>query len=152
MSEEEKTERTGFDEKLKSHITWAEARRKFPYEDSVGKVTIGIGWNLDDRGLPEDIIDELYERAVREAENEARSFPWFDKLNDDRKLVIIDMVFNLGLTRFSGFVKTIEAIKANQFEVAATEMMDSKWARQTGRRAQLLAATMATGKYQRKWQ
>ena len=56
------------------------------------------------------------------------------------------MVFNLGLSRFRRFRKTIAAIKAGDWEQAAREMLASLWARQVGRRAQELAEMMRRGK------
>lgn len=141
------------DEKLfeafRSHAIWAEAKRNFPYEDTVGKVTIGIGRNLDDVGLSDAEVDYLFTNDYHRTLSEAQRFPWFEDLNEARKLVVMDMIFNLGLKRFSGFVRTIAAIEAQNYEAAAAQMLDSKWARQVGRRAQLNAITMKTGKYPR---
>ena len=133
---------------LVKHLVWAEGKRAFPYEDSVGKTSIGVGRNLDDRGLREDEIQLMLTNDLNEAMAEAQSFAWFADLDPVRQLVIADMIFNMGKTRFSGFIKTIAAIEAKQFEVAAGQMADSKWFRQTGRRAQRLCQAMATGKWQ----
>jgi lysozyme len=64
-----------------------------------------------------------------------------------RKDVVLDMVFNLGLTRFHRFKKTIAAIKTKDWGKAAREMLTSQWANQVGRRARELAAMMNRGKY-----
>lgn len=65
---------------------------------------------------------------------EAETFPWFGKLNNPRKQAILNMLFNLGLTRFSKFKKMIACIEASD-AVAAREMLDSKWAKQVKGRA-----------------
>jgi lysozyme len=130
---------------------WAEDRRAFPYEDSVGKITIGIGRNLDDRGLSEDEIDYLFANDQKIVNQEIhRMFPWYEGLDDVRKLVVFDMVFNMGSRRFSGFVRTIAALKHGDYQEAADEMTDSRWYRQTGRRSKVLVEAMRTGKLDRR--
>ena len=76
-----------------------------------------------------------------------RTFTWFSHLNPVRKNVVLNMVFNIGLPRFRQFKKTIAAIRAKEWEGAAREMLDSRWARQVGRRARELARMMKSGKY-----
>lgn len=124
---------------------WAEARRRFPYEDSVGKLTIGVGRNLEDRGLSDEEIDFLLSNDQKSAYEEAEGFPWFGELDTTRQCIIVDMIFNMGVSRFSGFVNTIAALEARDYNAAAREMQDSKWFRQTGRRAQALVRAMLTG-------
>ncbi len=59
--------------------------------------------------------------------------------------VVLNMIFNMGLSRFSGFIKTIGYIENGQYFMAATEMLDSKWAKQVGKRARTLAKLMEAG-------
>ena len=98
------------------HLEWAEGRRPFPYEDSVGKVTIGVGRNLDDRGLSDKEIDTLKENDMQIAIHQASLLPYWNELDDVRKVVIADMVFNLGIRRFKGFVRTNEALEQHDYE------------------------------------
>jgi len=132
---------------LVKHQRWAEDVRPFPYEDSVGKLTIGVGRNLDDRGLSAEEINFLHQNDLDIIWEEASGLPWFAGLDDVRKLVVLDMIFNLGLSRFLGFVKTVEAIVHKDYNRAAREMIDSKWFRQTGRRAKRLVRAMNTGEW-----
>lgn len=129
------------------HLEWAEGRRAYPYEDSVGKLTIGVGRNLEDRGLRPDEIDLMKKNDMAEAEREASGLPYWQKLGDIRRVVVADMVFNLGLSRFVGFVRTNEALAAGDYDRAAAEMIDSKWYRQTGRRAKRLVEVMRSGQW-----
>lgn len=126
-----------------------EGLRLKPYRDTKGKLTIGVGRNLDDVGITRDeallLLNNDLVRVRREVE---RAFPWFSRLNPVRKNVVLNMVFNLGLPRFRGFTKTITAIEAKDWERAAREMLESRWAKQVGRRAQELAAMMKEGKYE----
>ncbi len=123
-----------------------EGFRGQPYTCSSGKWTIGYGWNLEARPISEKIaelilVDQIFE-AVVDCE---RAFQWFHSLSSVRKGVIINMTFNIGITRLLGFKKTIAYIETGMFNKAALEMLDSKWARQVGRRADRLSAQMREG-------
>jgi lysozyme len=85
--------------------------------------------------LSQDEIDYLKGNDMEEAERLARTLPYFDGLNDARQVVVCDMVFNLGFRKWASFVKANEALADHDYETAADEMVDSKWYRQTKRRA-----------------
>lgn len=133
--------------KLKRSLVLHEGLKRFPYIDTVGKVTIGIGYNLSDRGLPDSWIYEQYEQDVSYFYNQLSEFPWFNNLNEDRQVVLIDMCF-MGWKKFLEFDKMIEAIANQDFKQAAVEMLDSKWAIETKNRATTLAHAMVTGVYE----
>lgn len=117
------------------------------YQCSGGKNTIGYGFNLDagiDEELATVILNHQYSVVKREC---SRNFPWYSTLDRVRRFVIENMVFNMGLTRFQTFQRTIEAVRTGQYSVAAEEMLDSKWAKQVGARADELAKMMKTGKF-----
>lgn len=129
----------------KRFAEWAEDRRNFPYEDSVGRLTIGIGRNLEDNGLSNEEVDTLFFNDHENACRDAEQFEWFHGLDPIRRMVIIDMIFNMGISRFRGFINTIKALEAGDYRRAAMEMQDSRWYRQVGRRAKPLVRAMATG-------
>ena len=60
---------------------------------------------------------------------------WWRNLNDNRQRVMANMCFNLGYPRLSSFKRFLAAMNTSQWETAAEEMMDSKWATQVGNRA-----------------
>lgn len=131
---------------VKAQLRIDEDVRRFPYKDSVGKLTIGVGRNLDDVGLRPDEIDFMLENDIAEAEGDARElFPSFEQLSDDRKAVLVNMSFNLGRSRLSAFHKFRAAVADGEWERAAAEMIESKWAAQVGIRAQRLAKQMREG-------
>lgn len=133
---------------LKPLLGKHEGRRQFPYTDTVGKLTIGIGRNLTDRGLSDDEIDYLFENDLKIAERDARRVVGtdiFDKLNTVRQAVLVDMAFNLGYLRLKGFHNTLLAVQQGRYNDAAAEMLTSKWATQVGQRAKTLAAMMRDG-------
>ena len=130
---------------LKEMLIEHEGLRLKPYKCSAGKWTIAVGRNLDDLGITEEEAMHLLKNDVARVENELSQLPWFHELNETRKNVVIDMCFNLGLSRFLGFKKTIAAIEMGDYEEAAIEMLDSKWAIQVGNRAKKLAWMMVNG-------
>lgn len=118
--------------------------RHMPYVDSVGKLTIGWGRNLTDRGLSDDEAELLLENDMADALGEARTaFPWFSTLDPIRQEVVAEMVFNLGLPKLRGFRRTLTAMAEGK-DVAADYMLDSLWARQVGKRAHELAQMWRT--------
>ncbi len=133
---------------LKEMLIRHEGLRLKPYRDTVGKLTIGIGRNLDDVGITREEATMLLNHDIAKVQREVNeAFPWFSSLNGVRKNVVLNMVFNLGLPRFRQFKKAIAAIKAKRWHEAANQMLDSRWARQVGRRARELASMMKSGRY-----
>ena len=120
-----------------------EGVKKFPYTDTVGKLTIGVGRNLDDRGLSDSEVDHLLQNDLRLAafELDAAVPDWW-RLTNNRRAVLVDMVFNLGRPRLLTFKNFLAALKACDYHKAAAEMLDSKWAQQVGQRAKVLAYMM----------
>lgn len=134
--------------RLQEMLIRHEDLRLKPYRDTVGKLTIGVGRNLDDVGITREEALTLLNNDIAKVRREVkRSFPWFAHLNPVRQNVVLNMVFNLGLPRFRQFKKAIAAIKAKQWNEAVRQMLDSRWAEQVGRRARELAAMMKSGKY-----
>jgi lysozyme len=119
------------------------------YQDSEGYWTIGCGRLIDKRlggGLSDDEINYLLNNDLFRAEKTARAlFAGFDRLSDARKAVLVNMSFNLGQTRLAGFQRLREAVKEQDWEQAAAELLDSKWATQVGQRAVRLAEQMRRG-------
>jgi lysozyme len=111
-----------------------------------GKLTIGIGRNLEDRGLSPDEMRYLVQNDIDvSVEDLNRGIPWWDRLSPARQRVLVNMCFNLGWTRLRGFVRTLAAIRRGDYAAAAQGMRESLWARQVGARAERLARIMETG-------
>lgn len=121
--------------------------RHMPYKDSTGHLTIGYGRNLTDNGISEQEAEYMFWNDIQQAVREARTFDWFEGLDDVRKNVIVDMIYNLGLGGFSSFKGTIEHIKRGEYEDAARHMLNSLWAKQVKSRAVRLARMMETGEH-----
>jgi len=135
-------------DKLTDMLVDHEGMRRKPYRCTAGKLTIGVGRNLDDRGISPDEAMYMLANDIRDSRRElSAAFPWFDKLDEVRQAVLIDMCVNLGLSRLQGFRNTLALIGVGKYEAAAQEMLNSKWAEQVGRRAQRLSRMMATGRW-----
>lgn len=133
-------------ESLKEMLTRHEGKRSKVYQDSVGVATIGVGRNVDNVGLSDEEIDFMLGNDIQRCSDELQGFSWFQKLNFNRQNAMIDMNFNLGLTRFLGFKKMIAALEIEDYEEAAIQMMDSSWSIQVGARANELSGMVRTGK------
>jgi len=125
-----------------------EGLRLYPYKDTKGKLTIGVGRNIEDNGINEQeamyMLENDIERSRKELEN---NLPFFNTLNKARQDVLINMCFNMGITSFLEFEKTFEYIEAGDFEAASIEMLDSKWAKKDvgESRSNELSQQMKTG-------
>lgn len=120
--------------------------RNYPYVDSVDKITIGIGYNLTDRGIDNEWINKQFDSDVNYFYSNLCEFPWFHLLSDDRQIILIDMAF-MGWKKFLGFGKMFEALLHRNYEGAAQEILNSKWAKEVKGRAVELADGMRTGVY-----
>lgn len=131
---------------LRKDVMHAEGLRLKPYRDTVGKLTIGYGRNLEDVGITKLEAEVLLDHDLADAEMECRkAFAWFDGLSELRQRVIVEMVFNLGLSRFMEFKATIAALMLRDYETAARQMLASKWAKQVKGRAIRLSEWMRDG-------
>lgn len=130
---------------LLARLTRTEGRRNKPYVDTVGKVTIGIGHNLTDKGIPDSMVEELFKLDIGEAASGAETLAVYNKLDPIRQTVLVDMIFNMGLEDLKQFVNTLSCISRSDYEGASNNMLSSKWAQQVGSRAIELANIMRTG-------
>ena len=126
-------------EKLKEQLIEHESLRLKPYRCSAGKLTIGVGRNLDDNGISKSEAMFMLDNDIDVSINDLHKiFPDFNNLNETLQMVLIDMMFNLGLTRFRKFKKMIAAVKTEDWKEMVVQMKDSAWYRQVGIRAKNL--------------
>lgn len=128
---------------IRQHEGW----RDTAYQDTVGVWTIGYGTNLQELTIDKALGNKWLEAGVEEAQTAAARFPEFQMLTPIRQDVLVEMVYNMGPSRVAGFKKLLLAIRQGDWELAAMEMLDSKWANQVGQRAQRLAKQMESGVY-----
>lgn len=135
---------------LKIMLRNQEDYRQYPYLDTTGHMTIGIGRNLSDRGISLIEAFEMLDNDIDYFEGRlSNALPWFDALDSTRKIVLINMCFNLGTKGFFSFKKMLQCVSEQDFMNAADEMLNSLWAEQVGERACVLADIMRTGELKR---
>jgi len=120
-----------------------EGYRTKAYQDTVGVWTIGYGTNLQELDdLPEGFAEYFLKRALVNANFALSQRAVWNELSGPRKDVLIEMAYNLGTTRLNKFKKMWAALDRADYELAADEMIDSKWANQVGVRAMRLSRKM----------
>lgn len=120
-----------------------------PYKDSVGKLTIGIGRNLEDDGISREEAMALLANDVQNARNQVEQhLPWAANLDEVRESALVNMAFNMGIGSLLNFRKFLSALEAGDYKAASAEMLDSLWAKQVGPRAQRLALQIELGSWQ----
>lgn len=116
------------------------------YKCPAGKLTIGYGHNIEDRGISEEAAELLLEQDMMIAYKQVKNaVKCFEQLSEPRQYVLIDMCFNLGITKLMTFKKMLRALDGAEYAAAAKEMLNSKWAAQVKGRAVYLAGVMASG-------
>lgn len=130
-------------EQLKVH----EGIRLKVYKCPAGKLTIGYGRNLEDNGISEQEACLLLDSDIYKCVEQLRKHipKIYDNLTANRKAVLINMCFNLGINGLLGFKQTLAFIEAGEYEKAANAMLASKWAKQVGNRALQLSELMRKG-------
>ena len=119
------------------------------YNDHLGYPTFGIGHLVvesdEEHGKPvgtpvsEERVNTVFDKDVAVMIDEAKKiFPNLDELPEEAQQVIVNMTFNMGRPRLSQFKKFIAGVNAGDWNKAAVEMMDSRWAKQVGARAERL--------------
>jgi lysozyme len=133
-------------EKLVKELILDEGYKYEIYEDHLGYATLGVGHLILDTdpefgkplGTPvseERILECLNNDIDIVCRELDKNMPWWKDLDDNKMRVLANMSFNLGMPRLSGFKNFLGALESGDYEKAAVEMMDSKWATQVGDRA-----------------
>ena len=125
-----------------------EGVRLKPYRDSVGKLTIGVGRNLDDKGLTRAEAEALLDNDIRDAEADvAHRLPLSAQLDEPRRGVLVMLAFNAGIGGLLTFRKMLAAMGRGAWAEAARELLDSDYAQQVGPRAHRLAKQLESGEW-----
>ena len=121
---------------IKELILKHEGLRLKPYKDTIGKMTIGVGRNLDDVGISENEAMIMLESDINNAKIQLSTrLPFTDRLPETVKMVLIDMAFNMGIGGLSGFKNFLTYLSNGDYQSASSEMLNSGWAVQVGTRA-----------------
>ncbi len=141
------------EQKISKLLELHEGRRRFPYKDTVDKLTIGVGFNLDDVGLYDNEIDFILKNRIELTIIQLeRYLPFFNELDDVRKAVLIDMCYNMGPEPFDNdkikdWPIFVRQVQDGDYVAAANNMRATKWAKQVKGRAERLSNMMETGQW-----
>ncbi len=130
---------------LRDRIKKHEGKRNKPYEDSEGILTVGYGRNLRDVPFTDHEINIMFATDFERALLGAQSLGVYQSLNDVRRGIIIEMIFQMGRNGVWKFKKFLAAAARKDWQAAHDELLDSKWARQTPERATELAELFLHG-------
>ena len=143
-------------EPLKEQLILHEGLKLNAYKCPADKWTIGVGRNLEanplteeemlevlkEVGITKEIAMHWLKKEIRQVKRKLANYEWYTSQSEIRRRVLIDMAFNLGVSGLLSFRNMIGALEVGNYEVAAEEMLDSKWAEQVGKRAERLALMM----------
>jgi lysozyme len=131
--------------KAARYIEFNEGYRRHVYDDTEGIPTIGIGFNLE-AGFSREESRLILEYRINKIVRQLRwGLPVFNALDNVRQLVLIDMAYNLGVSGLGGFKKMLAALDRKEWDTAAEELLDSRYASQVGPRATRNADMLRTG-------
>lgn len=136
------------DERTVSQVKDDEGFRSKPYRCTAGKLTIGYGRNLEDRGITKEEADYLLRNDIAAVTKELQDLiaSWY-QLTPPRQAVLINMGINMGVGGLLKFRKMLAALDRHDYKSAAAEMLDSAYAKQVPNRANRLAQQMETGQW-----
>lgn len=136
-------------EKITAQLIRDEDLKLKPYRCTSGKLTIGVGRNLDDKGLSREEAIYLLKNDVNETREALVSqFPWMDNLDEARFGAFLNLAFNMGINGLKTFVNTLQHARHGHWDKVAVNLLKSKYATQVGDRAKRIARQLETGEWQ----
>ena len=133
---------------IKELLTLHEGLELKAYKCTAGKITIGVGRNVEELGITHDEAMYLLSNDIQRVVDELlANVDGYNSLSDVRKSVLIDMCFNLGISRFLQFKNFLAAVERGDWTDAAREMLDSRWATQVGQRSVRLSEMMISDEW-----
>lgn len=130
---------------LKQH----EGLRLKPYKRATGKLSIGYGRDLEDRGITQKEADILLINDIYLCYQELECFSWFPDLDNVRQMALVDLCFSIGLSALLNLRGPLALMAQGLYQSAAAEFLDSEWANQVGEnRSSKIAYMLRTGELQ----
>jgi lysozyme len=130
---------------LEAWLKKCEGYNPKPYLDTVGKLTIGWGRCLDSVGISIDEAQLMLDNDIKTATKELEKHSWYLTQPENVKTALINMCFNMGISRLLGFKRMIAALISKDYTKASLEALNSKWANQVGDRARDVALMIRQG-------
>ena len=131
---------------LEDWIKSDEGFRALPYKCPADKWTIGYGRNLSDRGISQAEAQLMIENDILICKQEMEAFEWYYGQPPGVRDALVNMCFNLGLPMLLRFKRMLAALVGKDYNQAAIEALDSRWANQVGDRAKRVACSIRAGK------
>lgn len=131
-----------FESELLQQIKEHEGLKLFPYKCPAGKLTIGYGHNLQDNGLSKSACEFILYDDIEEAKRNLRTIfgnDFFENLPKNKKIALIDMMFNLGMVKFLTFKRFIFAVETQNWDNASYEIIHSRAYEQNTKRYKKLS-------------
>jgi lysozyme len=123
-------------ERIKETLIKHEGLRLDMYKDSLGIYTIGVGHNIEERGITARVAAVMLEEDIDVAVVDLkRNVSFFDDLPEAAQEALVNLCFNMGIPRLMQFKKTLSFLREGKYEKAANELLDSRYASQVGYRA-----------------
>ena len=133
---------------LIDQLTKHEGVELMPYKDTEGLLTIGIGRCLDRIGISQDEAEYMLANDINNTQRALfEACPWMEDLDPVRQYAFVNMAFNIWVAGLLKFNNTLSYAKQGRWEECAFEALDSKWARQVGKRSAEIAEQLRTGVY-----
>jgi len=126
--------------RMREQLILHEGLKLMPYRCTSDKLTIGVGRNLDDRGISEETAMQMLDEDINIVHGELlKAIPEFTSYPNAVQESLVDLAFNMGTPTLIKFKATLAALNSQQWAIAADELLDSRYARQVGQRAQTIA-------------
>lgn len=159
---------------LTDMIIFDEGFRQFMYKDTEGYWTIGVGHLLTKQTGPQsstvalqaikelggtesgfmsiDLVKKVLakdlQRTIDQLEKHYKTKDLALKLKSSQPIrynALINMSFQLGVAGVAGFTKSLALLNESKWNEAAAELLNSRWARQTPKRAIRVTDVIRTG-------
>ena len=135
-------------QRLKKSVIKHEGIRYQKYKDHLGNWTIGVGHlikkdeEFGTQPLTNEQVDKILNVDLNQAIDDARNFVDENSIKEEAFEIVVEMAFQLGLTRLLGFKNFQKSLKEVDYKASSLHMLDSRWAKQTPNRANTLASQM----------
>ena len=131
-------------QKTQSWIKKDEALKLIPYVDTTGNLTVGWGRNLRN-GIRIDEAELMFQNDLKQTVEELEKQTWYIDQPHNVQNALINMNFNLGITKLLEFKDMITALEHKNYRAAAQAALNSLWAKQVPNRAKEIAVMLRQG-------
>lgn len=140
---------SGISDELLAHLRREEGEVLYAYQDQLGYWTIGVGHLIDRQkggGITRAQSATLLRDDLARAEASAlAAYPWYSRLDQVRRGIVLALIFQLGAVGWAAFRSTHAALAAGDWPTAAERLLASRWAQQVPARARRVTAILLAG-------